>query len=128
LTTASDRKITIINKKKRENMKKREMTEQVNEWLNGDSIKYLMSTIEAPFDEREEEGVLTDEEYHFAEKALDETVQEMRGYEMSDYDFVQSEQDKKDEFATFFQEVFELFESKIKAKKMTLNYNSEVFS
>ena len=103
-------------------MKKREMTEQVNEWLNGDSIKYLMSTIEVPNDGREED-VFTDKEYHFAEKALDETVEEMR-----DYDFVQTEQDKKDEFAIFFQEVFELFESKIKAKKMTLNYNSEVFS
>jgi uncharacterized membrane protein YdbT with pleckstrin-like domain len=127
LTTASDRKITIINKKKREIMKKRE-TKQVNEWLNGDSIKYLMSTIEVPNDGREEEGAFTDEEYNFAEKAFDETVEEMKSYEMSNFDFEQSEQDSKDEFAIFFQEVFELFESKIKAKKMTLNYNSEVFS
>jgi hypothetical protein len=110
-------------------MKTKEMTktEQVNEWLNGDSIKYLMSTIEVPNDGREED-VFTDKEHNFAEKALDETVQEMRDYKMSNYDFEESEQDKKDEFATFFQEVFELFESKIKAKKMTLNYNSEVFS
>jgi hypothetical protein len=108
-------------------MKKRE-TKQVNEWLDGDRVQGLMSTIEAPFDEREEEEIFTDEEYNFAEKAFDETVEEMKSYEMRDYDFVQTEQDKKDEFAIFFQEVFELFESKIKAKKMTLNYNSEVFN
>ena len=86
-----------------------------------------MSTIEAPNDGREED-VFTDEEYDFAEKAFGETVEEMQSYEISDYDFEQSEQDKKDEFAIFFQEVCELFESKIKAKKMTINYNSEVFS
>jgi hypothetical protein len=52
----------------------------------------------------------------------------MRDYEMSNFDFEQSEQDKKDEFVMFFQEVIELFESKIIEKKMTINYNSEVFS
>jgi len=83
-----------------------------------------MSTIEPPNDGREED-VFSDEEYKFAQKAFDETVEEMRDYEISNYDF---EQDKKDEFAMFFQGVWELFESKIKAKKMTLNYNSEVFS
>jgi len=110
-------------------MKTEEMTKtkQVEKWLNGDSIKYLMSTIEVPNDGREED-VFTDEEYHFAEKALDDTIQEMKSYEISNYNFEESEQDKKDEFVMFFQEVFELFESKIKAKKMTLNYNSEVFS
>ena len=104
-------------------MKKRE-TKTVNEWLNGDSINYLMSTIEVPNDGREED-VFTDEEYYFAEKALDETVEEMRDYEISNYDF---EQDKKDEFVMFFQGVWELFEKKLAFKKMTLNYNSEVFS
>jgi hypothetical protein len=108
-------------------MKNRE-TKQVNEWLNRDEVQGLMSTIETPNDGREEEGAFTDEEYHFAQKAFDETVEEMKNYEMSNFDFEQSEQDKKDEFAIFFQEVFELFETKIKAKKMTLNYNSEVFS
>jgi hypothetical protein len=127
LTTASDGKITIINKK-REIMKNREMTKQIEKWLNSDGVQGLMSTIEAPFDEREEEGAFTDEEYHFAEKAFNDTVEEMRYYEMSNYDFEQSEQDKKDEFVMFFQEVIDLFESKIKAKKMTLNYNSAVFS
>jgi hypothetical protein len=127
LTTASDRKITIINKKKEKNMKKRE-TKQVNEWLDGDRVQGLMSTIETPNDGREEEGALTDEEYHFAQKALDETVQEMSDYEISEYDFEESEQDSKFVFAIFFQEVWELFESKIKAKKITINYNSEVFS
>jgi hypothetical protein len=107
-------------------MKNRE-TKQVNEWLNGDRVQGLMSTIEAPNDGREED-VFTDKEHHFAEKALDETVQEMRDYEMRDYDFEQSEQDKKDEFAIFFQEVFELFEKKLALKKITLNYNAEVFS
>jgi hypothetical protein len=109
-------------------MKNREMTKQIEKWLNGDGVQGLMSTIEAPFDGREEEGALTDEEYHFAEKALDETVQEMRDYEMSNFDFEESEQDKKVEFAIFFQEVFELFEKKLALKKITLNYNSEVFS
>jgi hypothetical protein len=99
-------------------MKKREMTKQV---------QGLMSTIETPNDGREED-VFTDKEYHFVEKALDETVKEMRDYEMRDYDFEQSEQDKKDEFAIFFQEVFELFEKKLALKKITLNYNAEVFS
>jgi hypothetical protein len=110
-------------------MKTEEMTktEQVNEWLNGDRVKGLMSTIETPNDGREED-VFTDKEYHFAEKAFDDTIQEMSDYEISDYDFEQSEQDSKDEFAMFFQEVYQLFESKIKAKKMTINYNSEVFS
>ena len=103
-------------------MKKRE-TEQVNEWLNGDRIQGLMSTIEIPNDGREEEGAFTDEEYSFAQKAFDDTIKEMKSY-----DFEQSEQDSKDEFAMFFQEVWELFESKIKAKKMTINYNSEVFN
>jgi uncharacterized membrane protein YdbT with pleckstrin-like domain len=128
LTTASDRKITIINKKKREIMKKREMTKQVNEWLNGDEVQGLMSTIETPNDGREEEGAFTDEEYHCAEKAFDETVEEMKSYEISNYDFEESEQDKKDEFAIFFQEVWEVFEKKLALKKITLNYNSEVFS
>jgi len=86
-----------------------------------------MSTIEVPNDGREED-VFSDEEYKFAQKAFDETVEEMRDEEMRDYDFEQSEQGEKDEFAIFFQKVCELFESKIKAKKMTLNYNSEVFS
>jgi hypothetical protein len=113
--------------KTEEMTKTKQVNEQVNEWLNGDSIKYLMSTIEVPNDGREED-VFSDEEYHFAEKALDDTIQEMKSYEISNYDFEESEQDKKDEFAIFFQEVFELFESKIKAKKITINYNSEVFS
>jgi hypothetical protein len=108
-------------------MKKRE-TKQVNEWLDGDRVQGLMSTIEAPFDEREEEGGLTDEEYHFAQKAFNDTVEEMSDYEISEYDFEESEQDSKVEFAMFFQEVFELFESKIKDKKITINYNSEVFN
>jgi hypothetical protein len=108
-------------------MKKIE-TKQVNEWLNGDEVQGLMSTIEAPFDEREEEGALTDEEYHFAEKAFNDTIQEMSDYKMSNYDFEESEQDKKVEFAIFFQEVFELFEKKLALKKITINYNSEVFS
>jgi hypothetical protein len=110
-------------------MKKRKITktEQVNEWLNDDRVRGLISTIETPNDGREED-VFTDEEYHFAEKAFDETVEEMRDYEMRDYDFEQSEQDKKDEFVMFFQEVIELFEKKLALKKMTLNYNSEVLS
>jgi hypothetical protein len=104
-------------------MKNRETKQvELEKWLNGDIIQALMSTIEPPNDGREED-VFTDEEYHFAEKAFDYTVEEMRYY-----DFEQSKQGEKDEFAIFFQKVWELFESKIKVKKMTLNYNSEVFS
>jgi hypothetical protein len=113
-------------------MKKREMTKteqvEIEKWLNGDRVQGLMSTIETPNDGREEEEIFTDEEHNFAEKAFDETVEEMRYYEMSNFDFEESEQDKKDEFAIFFQEVIDLFETKIIEKKMTLNYNSEVFS
>ena len=109
-------------------MKKREMTEQVEKWLNGDRVRGLISTIETPNDGREEEGAFTDKEYNFAEKALNDTVEEMKSYEMSDYDFEQSEQDKKDKFVMFFQGVWELFEKKLALKKMTINYNSEVFS
>jgi hypothetical protein len=108
-------------------MKKRE-TEQVEKWLKGDRVQGLMSTIETPNDGREEEEIFTDEEHNFAQKAFDETVEEMRSYEMSNFDFEQSEQDKKDEFVMFFQEVIELFEKKLALKKMTLNYNSEVLS
>jgi len=108
-------------------MKKREMTEQVEKWLNGDRVRGLISTIEIPNDGREED-VFTDKEYHFAQKAFNETVEEMRDYEISNYDFEQSEQDKKDKFVMFFQGVWELFEKKLALKKMTINYNSEVFS
>jgi hypothetical protein len=108
-------------------MKKRELELKLEKWLNGDRVIGLMSTIEPPNDGREED-VFSDEEYNFAQKAFDDTIQEMRYYEISNYDFEESEQDKKDEFVMFFQEVWELFESKIKAKKMTINYNSEVFS
>jgi len=108
-------------------MKKRELELKLEKWLNGDRVIGLMSTIEPPNDGREED-VFSDEEYNFAQKAFDDTIQEMRYYEISNYGFEESEQDKKDEFVMFFQEVWELFESKIKAKKMTINYNSEVFS
>jgi hypothetical protein len=114
-------------------MKTEEMTktEQVNEWLNSDSIKFLTGAVDIPFDGREED-VFTDKEHHFVEKALDETVEEMKSYEIDGYvdeiDKDCAEICDNYSFNMFFNYFVEVFEKKLALKKMKINYNAEILS
>jgi hypothetical protein len=117
-------------------MKTEEMTKteqvEIEKWLNGDSIKYLTGAVDIPFDGREEEGAFTDEEYDHIIESHSETKEIMKGYEI-DGDVDEIDKDYAEicdnySFNMFFNYFVEVFEKKLALKKMTINYNAEIFS
>ena len=97
------------------------------------NINYLLGCVEPPEDGRDE-YMLDDDEYDYAENGFEKIKKEKYAEALKEINELSEEilqmwdeEDEKIHFALFFQSVVSAFEEYLKPKRLTINYNSDVF-